>query len=104
MTLELPWEDNLPNVSCIPTGAYNCRKVISPKFGKTFEVTNVPDRSHILFHKGNIADDTHGCIIVGELFDPLNGESAVLSSGKAFKEFLLRLKNQDTFLLTIFSS
>jgi hypothetical protein len=104
VTLEREWLDNRRNISCIPEGTYICKRVISPKFGETFEVVDVPGRSHILFHKGNIKDDTHGCIIVGELFDPLNGENAVLSSGKAFQEFLSRLENNEAFTLTIFSS
>ncbi|GAG23245.1 unnamed protein product, partial [marine sediment metagenome] len=76
----------------------------SLKFGDTFEVTGVMDRSHILFHKGNIAEDTHGCIIVGELFDLLGEEHAVLSSGKAFKEFKAILDGEYRFTLEISSS
>lgn len=68
VTLEEPWLNNQRGASCIPVGAYVCRRVISPKFGDTFEVTNVPGRSHILFHKGNTTDDTEGCILVGALF------------------------------------
>lgn len=96
--------DNQQNISCIPAGTYICKRVISPKFGETFEVTYVPGRSHILFHKGNLAEDTHGCIIVGEYFDPLYGEHAVLSSGKAFKEFFAILDGIDEFTLVISSS
>lgn len=104
VTLERPWRDNRRNVSCIPSGTYVCKRIISPKFGETFEVTDVVDRSHILFHKGNLAEDTHGCIIVGELFDPLEGEHAVLSSGKAFREFRHILDGEYQFTLVISSS
>ena len=51
-TLEEAWVRNTPNISCIPPGMYTCRRVDSPKFGDTFEVADVPGRSHILFHKG----------------------------------------------------
>jgi len=101
LTLERPWLDNVKSLSCIPAGQYRCERVDSPHFGNTFEVTNVPDRTHILFHKGNIEDDTHGCILVGEQFEPLNGKDAILSSKKGFEEFLSKMKGIDSFPLTI---
>lgn len=88
VTLEKPWDDNKVNVSCIPAGDYICKKINSPKFGRVFELQNVPGRSHILIHKGNLVRDTSGCIIVGERFDPLEDKAAVLSSGDAFKELM----------------
>jgi len=101
LTLERPWLDNIKNTSCIPPGRYVCKRVMSPKFGETFEVCDVPGRSHILFHKGNLMDDSHGCIILGERFDPLDGKPAVLSSGDAFKEFMQRTRGFDKFPLEI---
>jgi len=53
LTLEREWHLNERNISCIPAGNYQCKRVQSPKFGNTFEVKDVPHRSHILFHKGN---------------------------------------------------
>lgn len=104
VTLELPWLENKRMISCIPEGHYYCKRVNSPKFGDTFEVMEVPERSHILFHKGNLADDTHGCILTGEQFEPLAGENAVVASGKAFQEFKERTKNVDGFFLIIRSA
>ncbi len=101
VTLERPWLDNRRNVSCIPEGEHLCRRVNSPKFGNTFEVTDVPFRSHILFHKGNLKEDTHGCILVGEQYEPLNLMNAVLASGRAFQEFLYRADDIDSFVLKI---
>ena len=102
LTLERQWLNNKTGESCIPDGNYACKRVNSPKFGNTFEVTNVSNRSHILFHKGNLMDDSHGCIILGEQFEPLNRKNAVLASGKAFTEFIERTKNIDEFKLFIF--
>lgn len=56
-SLELPWRDNLPKVSCIPPGAYHCDIVQSPKFGRVYEVQNVYGRSHVLIHPANLAGD-----------------------------------------------
>jgi hypothetical protein len=101
VTLERPWRNNKRGESCIPLGNYYASRVDSPRFGDTFEVKDVPGRKHILFHKGNIMDDTHGCIIVGESFDYLQHERAVLSSGKGFGEFMALLNDAADFSLVI---
>jgi len=101
VTLERPWAENRPYVSCIPAGVYTCVKVISPHFGKTFEILHVPGRSAVLFHKGNTPGDTEGCIIVAERFERLAGEPAVLSSADGYGEFMKRMQGADQFSLTI---
>ncbi len=101
LTVERLWLNNQKGISCIPVGIYYCRRIDSPKFGNTFEVSHVIGRSEILFHKGNIMDNSHGCIIVGEQYESLNGKIAVLASGKAFEEFLIRLRDVSEFRLTI---
>src|SRR5438105_1529429 len=101
VTVERPWLNNQNSISCIPFGTYICKRVVSPKFGITFEVTNVPSRSEILIHKGNVDLDSHGCIVVGEYFGTLNNTNAVIASGPAFNEFLRRTTGLDEFQLTI---
>lgn len=59
-TVELPWRDNLRNISCIPEGVYALGKHNSTKFGTCPIVRNVPGRAGILFHAANDADDTDG--------------------------------------------
>lgn len=86
--LEPPDRANAQNTSCIPTGQYEIRPVNSPKFGRTYEVLNVPGRSFILFHAGNTKVDTEGCILVGETIGKLLGNRAVLNSGATFKRFM----------------
>ena len=87
VTLELPWRENKRGESCIPHGVYQCKKVHSPRFGSTYEVTNVPGRSEILFHKGNLSDDTHGCILIGEQFNPVRGRPGITASKEGYDEF-----------------
>lgn len=65
LTCEDAWNNNEEFNSCIPSGVYTCRKTVSPRFGTTFEVTNVKDRTNILFHSGNDPGDTRGCILTG---------------------------------------
>ena len=101
VTVERPWLDNRKGESCIPAGDYECRRVSSPKFGNTFEVTAVPGRSEILFHKGNISDDSLGCILVGEQFNPVLGKPGISASKEGFDEFLKLTSMTDSFPLTI---
>jgi len=101
LTLEREWKNNKKGESCIPTGRYICKRFQSPKFGNTFEITDVFGRTYILFHKGNIEDDSHGCVITGEEYGEYKGKIAVLSSGKAFNEFILRTTGINTFYLII---
>jgi len=101
VTVERPWLDNAPRQSCIPTGVYACKRVQSPRFGDTFEVTGVTGRSHILFHAGNVAADSLGCILVGNAFDPVGGVDGVVESKDAFAEFLAVQGSGKTFTLTV---
>ena len=62
-TIELPWNNNKRNISCIPEGFYE----IAPRFSKRFQhhliLKNVKGRSFILFHPANDAvKDLQGCI------------------------------------------
>ena len=101
VTLERPWLDNTPRESCIPAGTYRCQRVDSPKFGDTFEVTGVPGRSHILFHKGNVAEDSLGCILVGEAFNPVKGKPGITASADGYGEMMALQQGVNTFTLTV---
>jgi len=62
-TIELPWVQNTPRVSCIPEGRYVLRKKYSPKFEWHFELAKVLGRSAILLHPANdAARELKGCI------------------------------------------
>ena len=68
-TLENPWLDNQRTISCIPEGEYKVRLRL-PRESATRDyvhllVQEVPNRDWILFHRGNTAKDTSGCILVG---------------------------------------
>jgi len=95
-TLELPWKDNEHNVSCIPKGIYQCKIRVSPKFGKVYWVSDVPDRSYILIHPGNWAGDTtkgfrsnvDGCILLGQKRGTLAKQLAILNSRITVRRFM----------------
>jgi len=62
-SIELPWLDNLRNISCIPEGTYSLSKRHSKRFGWHILIKNVPARSGILFHPANDAKrELRGCI------------------------------------------
>ena len=101
VTVEQPWLENMQDVSCIPAGRYRCARVNSPRFGDTFEVTGVPGRSHVLFHRGNSIHDTRGCILVAEEFGGTFGAPVIASSDKGFREFLYITSSMTFFDLVI---
>lgn len=62
-TIELPWKDNQPKISCVPEGTYQLAKRYSAKFGWHLQLMNVPGRSLILIHSANDAQrELLGCI------------------------------------------
>lgn len=101
MTLEPREWDNERNVSCIPPGQYECARVLSPSFGTTYEICNVPNRSHVLFHKGNSIEDTEGCVLLAEKLGKLKGDRGILNSGKTFKDFMNKMQSYPEFRLTV---
>lgn len=101
VTLEPPEKGNEVNVSCIPAGQYMCRRVESPRFGTTFELRDVPGRSDILFHPGNVSSDSRGCILLGRNFGFLRGDRAVLSSSRTFADFMKQSQEANAFPFAI---
>lgn len=88
-TLENPYINNERNISCIPEGKYNVR-MRTPRESATRDylhllVQEVPDRSYILFHKGNRPEHTQGCILVG-----MNNEQDYVSKSSYAMDFLMR--------------
>lgn len=81
-TLENPWLNNVPEVSCIPEGVYKVEPYSSKKYGDVWQVLDVPKRSYILFHVGNLEANTKGCILVGEAYGFIYEQLAVTNSRK----------------------
>lgn len=108
-TLELPWRDNRPLVSCIPPGMYRVAWLPSVAFGYTYRLAGVPGRTAILFHAGNFAGDASlglrsdslGCILLGGVLGMLSGQRAVLSSLPEINRLAALLDRQSFFLSII---
>lgn len=87
-TLELAWNGNEKQKSCIPPGRYDVKKRYSTKYKDHFHVLDVPNRSYILIHQGNYYADTLGCILVGKEHSDIDGdgERDVTSSRNTMNE------------------
>jgi len=82
-TIELPWLDNRPRVSCVPEGKYALRQRNSAKFGQHLELANVEGRSLILIHPANDASkELLGCIA------PVSYPTGMWSGNESKKAFL----------------
>ena len=68
-TLENPYINNERSISCIPEGEYKVRLRLARESATRdylhLLVQDVPNRDWILFHRGNSAKDTSGCVLVG---------------------------------------
>lgn len=104
-TMEKPWKDNEPMVSCIPAGVYELNSCASPRFGDTYclENTNLgvslhgrTKRTHILIHKANMESQLLGCIAPVSSFGVLNGkvEWCGLNSTKAYNKLIDALNGE----------
>lgn len=106
-TLEKPWVDveldgiSDKNVSCINADTYICKRVHSPKFGEVFEITNVPNRDHILIHNANFLRELLGCVAVGLQSGEANGEYCVYKSKMALEHFMKNLEGVNEFYLEV---
>jgi hypothetical protein len=102
-TIELPWLENRPQISCIPEGRYELSKRFSKKYHWHLEVMNVAHRSCILIHPANDAQkQLKGCIAPVSI---LTAEGKGLQSRKAmdkiFKMVFPALENDEKVFLTI---
>lgn len=95
-TLELPWQGNKKNVSCIPIGHYTVIPRKSRKYKEHYHVIDVHNRGYILMHSGNLPRHTKGCILSG-MSSGMGGVWQSVKATKYFKELL----NYEKFTLEV---
>ena len=87
-TLEPRDEENASRISSIPAQQYECRRYSSRKYPDTWQIMDVPGRSKVLFHSGNVVVETQGCIMLAQHIGKLQENRAVLNSGATFQSFM----------------
>ena len=102
-TLELPWQNNEKNISCIPPGDYKVDFMAESgtgKYKKIWWIRNVSGRSEILIHNGNFSRNTKGCILIGCRAGYIHNEPAVLNSKAALGQFY-KIMGEESFNLSV---
>lgn len=95
-SLERPWKDNKPNISCIPEGEYVVDRDTTGRH-QWYSVRNVEGRTFIEIHIANRVSELQGCIALGlEITD----RGTLLHSRKALEK-LLNFHGDDSFILQI---
>jgi len=97
-SIERPWKNNAVSFSCIPEGTYQTRWRKSPKFGETWEIQDVPNRTYILIHAANYAKDVHGCIGLGTY---LMGDKIAVSQSRIAVGLFEKLTRETEWQLEI---
>lgn len=99
-TLELPWKDNQHNISCIPKGKYKCVRGML-KGNERWLLQNVPNRTGIFIHAGNVHSQIQGCVLTGSGVGYVNNDRAVLGSPNALNELMVKTKGMSEIDLEI---
>lgn len=93
----------------IPDGVYKCIRGIhqlehmADPF-ETFEITEVPNHTEILFHVGNANVDSAGCVLLGMTFAQVGGAQWITQSQHSFERFMILQTDCDEFELTVKSN
>lgn len=94
-TVERPWLNNKPSISCIPNGTYICKPRMFFRGGyPAVEIIEVPNRTHILIHKANLPTDVEGCVGLGVRLGAIRDMWACLESKEAFGLFMDWVNNE----------
>lgn len=69
-TLECPYLENQPFISCVPDGGWPLVAFDSADHPGCWVLTPIPNRTGILIHVGNTVEHTQGCILIGQTQKP----------------------------------
>lgn len=94
VSVERTFDDERP---VIGNGKFLCKKDYYHKGNyPTYQII-VEGHDRVLFHKGNVEENSEACICVAEKFGALNSEPAVLESKEGFGELMFLAGGIDSF-------
>lgn len=108
-TGELPWRNNQPGISCIPTGIYRWVWTFSPRFKRhLYLALDTDPRTGVRIHSANLMGDLQagykaqlqGCIALGKSIGNIGKQRALLLSVPAVREFEM-LMDRKPFVMEI---
>ncbi len=109
-TIEKPWRNNTPFLSCVPEGNYFLEMHDTRKYPDTWAIVGGTvshkqqdgfERYACLFHTANHADQVSGCVGPGLGMQILKDEVATFRSGDAMTALKLALEGPLRHTLTI---
>lgn len=102
-TVERPWSNNTPFVSCIPAGMYRMKRGwFNKKNYEVFEIMDVVGRTHIKLHIANKASELLGCIAPGTRLGCWENDWCVQGSKHAFDSIMECLEGHNEARLIIY--
>jgi hypothetical protein len=85
-------------ITAIPYGTYKVRLSMSNRFKRLLpEILNVKGYTGVRIHRGNTAEHSHGCPLVGfkkgvnSVFESTKAEEALMERLKGFQDITLRI-------------
>lgn len=101
-TVERPWLNNTPNISCIPAASYPVKWIMTQtagnRNGRGLGVENVDGRTLIRIHVANTAGDVQGCIGVGMQRSDFMEGRGVGQSRTALKALMDMMEDKEAIL------
>lgn len=103
-TMEKPWMDNKPSISCIPPGEYKLRHGTFAHGGgyPDLEFVEVDGRENIEIHAANFPKELKGCIAPGKGMSTTGW--AISESRKALAEILEAINGDPQMEIVIYES
>jgi hypothetical protein len=92
-TLELPWRNNLNDISRIPAGSYTAKTREDGSKGWRIQLNGANPRTLVEIHIGNYPKNTDGCILLGSGRSATDG-CMITGSDAALKDLRSRYGNQ----------
>ncbi len=101
-TIERPWLENTPFVSCVPEGTYDIQlDRYHAEDYPAYELLNVVGRTEIKIHAANVSNELAGCIAPGLDETFMKSRWAISSSKATLAQFMEMMGDRKRDVLKI---